>query len=110
VSRWLAHDRIRLSPTVGCWLHIQVGDTLLVRGELFEVLDRTTRISAKASQVIFKLRHCTEDAGIHASLYALFEGPELQFISSTLTTTEELIELFEEDPVIVPRKPEVNNA
>ncbi len=101
VQRWSAKDRIRLSPTEGSWLRLQVDDGVLVREMLFSVINRSTILSETTSQVTFKLRRLDERSHVDAVLRVELAGTSLRFLSASLAMREELIELFEEDPVIV---------
>jgi hypothetical protein len=108
--RWWVEDRIRVSPTAGHWLRLQVGDTILIREMLFEILDRTTMISGNSSKLQLQLRSCYDLTTSHAVLCIVLDGPKLQFVSARLTVSGEMIELFEEDAVIVPHSPVCDNA
>ena len=101
VKRWYSSDRIRLSPTCGSFLRLQVGDVLLIREMLFEIIERNNAISGESSKVVFRMRvqHCPKES--NATLSVELRGVELDFVAAELDIDGRLIELFEEDPVIL---------
>ncbi|MFK8113379.1 MAG: hypothetical protein AB8B91_14335 [Rubripirellula sp.] len=54
---WFRGDRIRISPTAGRLLRLQVNDRLLLRGELYRVESR----EADQDQVTYQLRSSNLD-------------------------------------------------
>ncbi|GAA5506960.1 hypothetical protein [Novipirellula caenicola] len=60
VVGWYRVDRIRVSPTAGRLLSLKVGDRVVLKGELFKVMQR--QIGDAADQVTYLLNHPDGDA------------------------------------------------
>lgn len=99
--RWYSADRIRLSPSRGSLVRLKSGDRVVIREMLFVVVDQDTTVAEQESQVVYRLRE-QDTSGINeAKLSVELSGSELEFVAARLEHNDEIIELFEDDPVIV---------
>jgi hypothetical protein len=55
IAAWYRSDRIRVSPTTGRLLRIQVGDRLVIRGELYRVAQRDIQETQNSKVLTFEL-------------------------------------------------------
>jgi len=99
--RRYSEDRIRLSPSRGSLVRLKTGDRVLIRENLFVVVDQKSIFTEQESQVIYRLREQDPSVSKEAKLSVELIGNELKFVSAKLEYNGEIIELFEDDPVIV---------
>jgi len=67
---WYTVDRIRVSPTTGRLLHLNVGDSVVFRNELYSVLKREIDSDNDHGQVTYLLT----DSEYHANLTVPVDG------------------------------------
>ncbi len=110
IHRWYSADRIRLSPSRGSLVRLQVGDRVLIRETLFIVVDRESTLCDSVSQVVYRLREPDSSSRVEGRIFVELAGSELEFISAKLEFLGEMIELFEDDPVILQPVPTLPHA
>jgi len=110
ILSWFGADRIRLSPTEGSWLRLHADDVVLIREMLFTVMDRNTMITPKVSRLDFQLRRSDETSEESVLLRVELVGEALDFVSASLTMDGDVIELFEDDPVVISCSTMAENA
>ena len=101
LHRWYSEDRIRLSPSRGSLVRLKTGDRVLIRENLFVVVDQKAIFKEHVSQVDYRLHEQDSTLRTDAKLSVELIGKELKFVSAKLEYNGEIIELFEDDPVIV---------
>ncbi len=101
LNTWYSKDRIRQSPTRGSLARLQVGDRVLIREMLFLVVNRDTMLRQQVSRIVYILREPDSSSPEEGKLFLELLGLELKFISAKLEFHGELIELFEDDPIVL---------
>lgn len=95
---WYRRDRIRISPTEGRLVRLVVGDRILLRGEVYDIIDRQCDHGTERATIEYRLvpmSNANEQAVLRASLV----GPELRCISARFVASNANFDVFEDDIV-----------
>jgi len=109
LKRWFLSDRIRVSPRDGKMLTYQIGDRLIILGQLWLISDRNVAFVDLGNGVIGNGKHntlsyiLTGETGESAVLRTFFADGEQHFDVAEFQSLDNSTELFCDDIFVLAR-------